>query len=99
MTNRSIQSLLVVAISFFTLVCPTYLRYTNLSEFTPFFTDLNFENPDQDDQPQDQHHGSDIFSLNVFYALSLPGINLFKQLCNFFPPVPSLDPKTSILRC
>ena len=99
MKSRSIQSLLVIAISFFILVFPAYLRYTNLSEMNFFPTDLNFENPDQEDQLQDQQHGSDLFSLNVFYALSLPEANPFKQLCHFFSPVPSLDQKTSILRC
>ena len=99
MKSRSIQSLLVVAISFFILVFPAYLRYTNLSEMNLFPTDLNFENPDQDDQLQDQQHGSDLLSLNVFYALSLPEANLFKQLCHLFSPVPSLEQETSILRC
>jgi hypothetical protein len=99
MKSRSIQNLLVIVISFFILFFPAYFRYTNLSEITLFSTDLNFENPDQDDQLQDQQHGSASFLLSVFPTLFLPEANPFTEFCHFFSSVPSLDQKTSILRC
>jgi hypothetical protein len=99
MKRSSTQILLVTGISFFIFFFPAYFRYTTLSETTLFSIDLNFENPDQDDQLQDYQHGSDSVLLSVSYALSLPERNPFKQFCHFFPPVPSLDQKTSILLC
>ncbi len=99
MKKSSIQILLVTGISFFILFFPAYFRYSNLSEMTLFGTDLNFENPDQDDQIQDQQQGSDLFSLSVFYAVSLPEANPFEPFCHFYSPVLSLDQKTCVLRC
>jgi len=99
MKKTSIQILLVSGISFFILFFPAYSRYSNLSEMTLFATDLNFENPDQDDQIQDQQQGSDLFSLSEIYAVSLPETNPFESFCHFYSPVLSLDQKNCVLRC
>ena len=99
MKSMSIQILAVIVTSFFILFFPAYFRYTTLSEITIFSNDLNFENSDQDDQLQDQQHGSASFLLGVFPTLFLPGANPFTQFCHFFSSAPSLDQKTSILRC
>jgi len=99
MESKSIQTFLAIVISFFILFFPAYFRYTNFSEITFFSTGLNFENPDQDDQLQDQQHGSASFLLSVFPTLFLPGANPFTRVCHFFSSVPSLDQKTSLLRC
>ena len=56
MKSKSIQTLLVIAISSFIVIFPAYLRYADLSEIDLSSTDLIFENPDQDDQINDQQH-------------------------------------------
>jgi hypothetical protein len=99
MKSRSIQILLVIVISFFILFFPAYFRYTHLSEIPLFSTDLSFENPDQDDQLQEQQHGSASFLLSVFPTLLPPKVNPFTQFCHFFSSALSLDQKTSLLRC
>jgi hypothetical protein len=99
MKSGSIQILLVIVISFFILFFPAYFRYTHLSEITIFSTDLSFEIPDQDDQLQDQQHGSASFLQSVFSTPLLPEANPFTRFCHFFSSAPSLGQKTSILRC
>ena len=99
MKSRSIQILLVVVVSFFILFFPAYFHYAHLSEITFFSTDLSFENPDQNDQIQEQQHGSASFSLSVFPTLLLPEANPFTQFYDFFSSALSLGQKTSLLRC
>jgi len=99
MESRSIQILLGIVISFFLLFFPASFCYIDLSEITLVSTDLNFENPDQDDQLQDHQYGSSSISLSVFPTQFLAETNPLTQFCHFFPLAPSLDQKTSILRC
>jgi len=99
MKKKLTKDCLVIAISFFILVLPAYLRFSSLSEIDLFSTDLNFENSDQDDQFDDQRHEPDTFLFNLFPVKSLPGVNFLKDSYKLFSAIPSGAHKIFILRC
>ncbi len=56
MGKRRTQIFLIITILSFLLLFPTYSRYVSLSEIVLFHVDLNFGNPDQDDQLDGQQY-------------------------------------------
>ena len=99
MGKRLIQIFLVIAILSFAFLFPTYSRYTNLSETTLFPVDLNFENPDEDDQLDGQRHESGAFLSSVFSITFLAGTDFIEQSHLFSFPLTSHSQNKSILRC
>jgi len=99
MKRKPIQILLVIVISSFTLVFPAYLLGTNLAGAKFLSTDLNFENPDQEDVFFGYQSESKVFFSIVFLIKLSPGTNLFYQISPFCSLTSFLDQKTLILRC
>ncbi len=98
-SNRA-QTFLPIAISFFILVFPFYLRYSYFAETNLFSTDLGFENPDQDDQLFDQQQdGPKAFVLTFSPSGFLPKVDVFEHSPYFFSQSPFLNQENLILRC
>ncbi len=100
MKRKPTHTFLPIAISFFILVFPFYLRCPYFAEADPFPTDLGFETPDQDDefvdQPQD---GSKALGLTSFpYGVFLRAV-FFKHFPYSFSQTSSLNQEDLILRC
>jgi hypothetical protein len=93
------QIFLVIAISFFVLTLPAYLRRTKLSEADFVSSDLSFENPDQQNELSDYGNQLEVFGPSALCIIFLPGTNLFEQSSHFFLQALSLSQKTLILRC
>jgi hypothetical protein len=93
------QIFLVIAISFFVLTLPAYLRCTKLSEANFVSSDLSFENPDQQNKLSDYENELEVFGPSAFSIIFLPGTNLLQQSFHFFSQALSLRQKTFILRC
>lgn len=99
MKRRFIQNYLLIAVSFFVLTFPAYLLFSSFSEMNLFPSDLNFENPDQDYQFNDQEHESGASLLGTFIVKFLEEISLFDRSYHPLSPAPTLDQKACILRC
>jgi len=93
------QIFLVIAISFFVLTLPAYLRCTKLSEANLVSSDLSFENPDQQNELSDYENELEVFGPSAFSTIFLPGTNLLQQSFHFFSQALSLRQKPFILRC
>ena len=90
---------LVIAISIFVLFCPVCSRYIGLTVIDLFSLDLNFENPDQDDQLTGQQHELDSLQSGISLELFLLQHNLMEQVFNSFSQVPSRVQESHVLRC
>ena len=99
MKQRHIQILLVILISGLVLISPAFLHYSDLLDMDLFSTELNFENPDPDDQFDGEQHESDAFMANIFSMPSLAETCLFQSpLYRFYQVIP-INQETPILRC
>ena len=99
MGKRCTQTFFVIAILSFLFLFPTYSRYTNLSETTLFPVDLNFENPDKDDQLDGQQHEPGALLSTVLSITFHPGTDFVESSCLFSFPFASHSQNKSVLRC
>ena len=97
--KRMMQFFLVIAISFFILTPPAYLRYSNLSEAKFLSSDLGFENTDRENRTPDNENDLKVFGPTAFFIISLLGTHLFEQSLHLFPQTFSLRHQTFRLRC
>jgi hypothetical protein len=96
---KRIQIFLIIAICFFILAFPAYLRCTQLSQTKFISSDLSFENPDQEEGLPDNEKELKVYGPSAFLTLFLLGTNLFEQSSHLFSQVLSLRKKTIFLRC
>jgi hypothetical protein len=99
MKRNPIQIFLVIAVSTFILVSPTYPRSPNLGGASHLSADLSFESPDQDDIFSDQPGQAKAFLSTTLTTKSLPEAILFDQISRFLLLASFPDHKASILRC
>jgi hypothetical protein len=96
---RAPQIFLVIAISFFVLTLPAYLRYIKLSEANVVSSGLSFENPDQQSERSDYENELEGFGPGAISITFLPGTSLLKQSFHSFSQELSPRQKPFILRC
>ena len=96
---KRIQIFLIIAICFFILAFPAYLRCTKLSQTKFVSSDLSFENPDQEEGLPDNEKELKVFGPTAFFTLFLLGTNLFELSSHLFSQSVSLRQKTLFLRC
>ena len=96
---KSIQIFLVIAISFFILALPAYLRCTSFSETKFASSDLGFENPGQENGLPDNGNELKVFGPSAFSTTFLLSTNLFERSSHLFSQALSLRQKTFVLRC
>jgi hypothetical protein len=96
---KRIQIFLVIAISFFILAFPAYLRCTKLSQTKFVSSDLSFENPDQEEGLPDNEKELKVYGPSTLLIIFLLGTNLFDQSSHLFSQALSFPQKTFILRC
>ncbi len=96
---KSIQILLVIAISLFVLALPAYLRCTQLSQTKFVSSDLGFENPVQEMGMPDNEKELKVYGLTTLFIIILLGTNLFELSFHFFPQALSLRQRIVVLRC
>ena len=99
MKRNPIQIFLVIAVSAFTLVSPTYLRSPNLQGVRLLSADLSFESPDQDDIFSDQPGQAKAFLSTNLTAKSHPESILFDRASRLLLLASFPDHNASILRC
>ena len=99
MKRKPIQFFLVIAVSAFILVSPTYLRSPNSEGVRLLSADLSFENLDQDDIFSCQPGQAKAFLSTNLTAKSLPESILFDRASRLFLLASFPDHKASILRC
>lgn len=95
---KGIQIFLVIAISFFILAFPAYLRNTGLLQTKLASWNLSFENPDQEQGLTGNEKGLKVYGLSTLLIMFLWSTNLFEQSCNLFSHTLSPHQKTSVLR-
>jgi len=99
MKRRPIRSFLVIAISCFIVIFPTYLRFSNLTEIKLFSTDLIFDDSGDVDQFEGKRHELGAFLSCVLSVIFHPGANLIEPF-RFFPfQSTSYSQGELILRC
>jgi hypothetical protein len=96
---KALQISLIISISFFILVLPTYHHYYILVEADLFPTDLSIENPDQEVLLVDPDDNAGMFVSCVFSMVLTPEPAVFKQLQGFSFQISSFDQRTFVLRC
>jgi hypothetical protein len=99
MGKRPIKIFLVIAILSILFLFPAHSRYINLSETTLFPVDINFENPDPDDQLDGQWHELGALLSSVFSITFLARTDFIEQSYLFSFPLTSHSQNESILRC
>jgi hypothetical protein len=99
MKRNSIKIFLVIAVSAFILVSPTYLPSPNLEGVRLLSADLSFESSDKDDIFSCQPGQAKVFLSTNFTTKSLPEAILFDQTSRFWYLASFPDHKASILRC
>ena len=96
---KRIQIFLIIAICFFILAFPAYLRCTKLSQTKFISSDLSFENPDQEEGLPDNEKELKVYGpyalLIIFHLVT----NLFEQPSHLFSQTLSLCQRTFALRC
>ena len=99
MKRNPIQIFLVIAVSAFILVSPTYLRSPNLEGVRLLSADLSVENLDQNDIFS--YHSGQVkaFLSTTFTTKLLPEAILFGQTSRFLLLASFPDHNASILRC
>jgi hypothetical protein len=93
------QIFLGIAISFFILALPAYLRCTQLSQSKFVSSDLGFESPDQEEGLPDNEKELMVFGPSAFPINFLLAANLFEQSSYLFPQALSLRQRIIVLRC
>jgi hypothetical protein len=99
MKGKSVQIVLVIAVSGVILVFPACLHNSLLAGMRLLSTDLSFENPDQDDTLSYEPVQSKAFVSAVFVVKSPPGTILFDQIARLWLLVCFPDQKALLLRC
>lgn len=100
MKRSAVQIFLVIAICSLALAAPAFLQgYASLSRITPFSTDLNFENSDQNDQLKDHQRGSNVCLSDELLNVLFLGTHHLKKIPRFYSLNASLDERTFFLRC
>jgi len=97
--SKSIQILLVTAISLFLLALPASHRCTNFSKTKFVSFDLSMENHDKKDELLGNENELKVFGPAAFFTIFLPGINLFEQSSRLFSRALSLRQRNFVLRC
>ncbi len=92
MKRSRIQTFLPIAISFFILVFPFYLRCSYFAEANLFPTDLGFENPDQEGQFGDQQRDG----LKAFLLTFSLSDSIRRAMCSGTLPISFLKHLPSI---
>jgi len=96
---KGIQIFLVIAISFFILALPAYLRCTRLSQSKFLSSDLRFEDPGQEERLPDSEKELKVHGSGALLIIFDLGTNLFEQTFHLFSRGLPLHQKTFILRC
>ena len=96
---KSIQILLVLAISLFILALPAYLRCTKLSQTKFISSDLSFENPDQEEGLPDNEKELKVYGSSAPLIMFHMGTHLFQQSSYLFFKTLPLHQRTVLLRC
>jgi hypothetical protein len=91
--------LLVIAILTFVFLAPGYTRYPSLTEIVFFLADINYENPDQDDQFDGQQHELDLLHSGISPGLFPPQHDLMEQIFHCRSHAPSRGQDSHVLRC
>jgi len=100
MKRSGAQIFLLIAICSLAIAAPSFLQGCgSLSRITPFSTDLNFENSDQNDQLKGHQRGSNACLSNELLIVLFLGTNHLKKIPRFCSLKASLDERTFFLRC
>jgi len=94
-----IRIFLVIAICFFILALPAYLRSTKVAQTKIASSDLSFENPDQEEGLPDNEKELKVYGSTAVLAMLLLGTNFFEQSLHLFSQAPFLRQGTFVLRC
>ena len=97
--SKRIQILLGIAVSFFILALPAYLRCTQLSQSKFVSSDLGFESSDQEEALPDTEKELKVFGPNAFPINFLLATNVFDQSSYVLPQALSLRQGIVVLRC
>ena len=93
------QIFLGIAISFFILALPAYLRCAQLSQSKFVSSDLGFESPDQEEGLPDNEKELKVFGPSAFPINFLLATNLFEQSSYLYRQALSLRQRIVVLRC
>jgi len=96
---EGIKIFLVIAISFFILALPAYLRSTRLSQTKFISSDLSFENPGQEEGLPDNEKELKVYGSSALLIIFHLGTDLFEQSSHLFPQSLSLRQIAFVLRC
>jgi hypothetical protein len=96
---KRIQIFLVIAISLFILSLPAYLLCTQLSQTKFVSSDLNFENPNQEEGLPANEKELKVYGSSGFLIIFLLGTNLFEQSSYLSSQTLSLRQRIVVLRC
>jgi hypothetical protein len=97
--KQRIHFLLAIIISLTIPVTLGLVHYCDLTEVDAFYSDLSFENPDQENLQAGDNGESTVFGLNVSSNTLLLARNHLKEGSRSFSPTPSFDQEAIILRC
>ena len=97
--SKRIQIFLGIAISFFILALPAYLRCTQILQCKFVSSDLGFESPDREEGLPDNEKELRVFGQGAFPINFLVSISLFEQSFYLLPQALSLRQRIIVLRC
>ncbi len=101
MENRfkRIRVFLSIAIPFFILALPAYLRCAQLSQSKFVSSDLTIESQGQEEGLSDSEKELKVCGSNAFLTIFALGIDLFEQSFHLFSQTFSLHQEMFVLRC
>jgi len=97
-TFEGTRIFLFIAVSFFILVLPAYLHYTQLPQIKFVSSDLGFENPDREGGLADNEKELKVYGSSAFLIVFHPSTHLFEHSPHLFQAL-SLQQRIIILRC
>ncbi len=93
------QVFVALTISLFIFLLPPYLRFADLADDHLPFSDLSFENPDDDIPLIGEHKQPKLLASSTFFHISSPQISIFGHIPHLSFLIDPFDPKTPVLRC
>ena len=94
------QIFVVLTLSLLVSLFPAYLRFADLSDDHLPFSDLGFENPDDDVSLIGEHKQTKLLAVVTFSHVFSPKIHIILgHVSCFFSLINPLSPKPSTLRC